>query len=114
MHELLHELPVWVALVTALGISWRLTRGGGGSAVSELSAANQVLEKRNHELGAEVRDLRVENATLKARTDFQEQLRPVLSAMELHEVRAQERHEKALVVLDLIAQRLGGEENNVH
>ena len=87
-----------VAMIAA-GMFW-LSRGGSGSAVQELSKANEVLTKRVHGLGAEVRDLRVENAQLRARTDF----RAVIAE---HERRAEERAQKTLRVLDLIAERLG-------
>lgn len=93
-------LAQWLIVAVAVFVAWRITRGGGGSAVQELTAANKVLEGRVHDLGAEVRDLKIANERLRQRTDFE----AVLSA---HERRAQERHTATLGVLELIATRLG-------
>ena len=87
--------------ILVLGL-WRVTRGGGGAAVQELTAANKVLERRNHELGSEVRDLRIRVAELTTRTDF-------AGVMAEHERNAAERTDRILAVLDLIAKRLGPE-----
>jgi hypothetical protein len=87
------DFPAWLALAFALAVAWRISRAGGGSAVSELSKANEVLTRRVNELGAEVRDLRAANAELSTRTDF-----------------AQMRSAATLRVLDLIASRLGPDE----
>jgi hypothetical protein len=120
------SIPTWALFVLALVVAWRVTKGGAGSAVSELSKANEVLTNRVHELGAEVRDLKVENAELKARTDLSLVIEPVTqkiidatrSAMLDHERAAIERHQvqldaagKQLVVLDMIAARLGPDTN---
>lgn len=111
----LGTLPTWILVVLALAIAWRVSRGGGGAAVSELATANQVLEQRlqraREELGGEVRDLRVENAELRGRTDVTIAIAPVIEALSAHELRAQERHDGSLRVLDLIAQKLGPEPN---
>src|SRR5581483_5079828 len=98
---------------------YRLSRGGGGSAVNELAKANEVLTTRLREerhakeqLGGEVRDLRVELGELRGRTDFAAALAaalaPLLEWTGGHETRAQERHEavmgatrQQLVVLEL-------------
>jgi hypothetical protein len=98
------DFTQWAALLVLAAGLWRLTRGGAGSAVSELSLANRVLEKRNHELGAEVRDLRIEVAELRTRTDF-------AAVIAQHEERAQSRNVAILGVLDLIAARLGPDHN---
>lgn len=90
-----NDLLQWTSLGILAVTIWRITRGGGGSAVQELSAANRVLEKRNHQLGAEVRDLRVRVAELEQRTDF-------ATALERHET-------VVLEALDLIAQHLGAQ-----
>jgi len=118
------SLPSWILLGVALLGAWRLSKGGGGSAVSELSKANEVLTKRVHELGSEVRDLRVENEGLRARTDFAQALAPVLektaegveqaesrqnaimSTLDQHEARAQSRFEATTDVLGLMADQL--------
>lgn len=106
------ELAIAIlAFVMATGVAWRIAQGGGSSAVTELSEANRVLTQRLHdlrdeyqkkidELGAQVRDLRVENAELRSRTDYQ-------AVINEHEKRAAERHAATLKVLELIASRLG-------
>lgn len=102
------------SLVLVAGVAWRITRGGGGAAVQELTAANRVLEQRMHELGGQVRDLRIENAKLKQRTDFAAVIRKheeqLMASMRSHEQRAQKRADAQLHVLDLIASRLGPDE----
>lgn len=117
--SVLGSLPTWILVAIALAAAWRVSLSGGGSAVSELEKANKVLERALHdervkaqekydELGAQVRDLRIENAELRGKTDV------ALAINEWgtgHERRAQERHEAALVVLDLIARRLGPDPN---
>jgi biopolymer transport protein ExbB/TolQ len=120
------SIPTWALFFLALVVAWRVTRGGAGSAVSELSKANEVLTQRVHDLGAEVRDLKVENERLKARTDVSLVIAPeaqriideTRAALSEHERTAIERHqqqlssgEKQLVVLDLIAGRLGPDPN---
>jgi biopolymer transport protein ExbB/TolQ len=118
------SIPTWALFVLALVVAWRVTKGGAGSAVSELSKANEVLTQRVHDLGAEVRDLKIENAELKARTDVTLAIEPAVqlvidstrAALADHEARAIERHQsqlasgdKQLTVLGMIADRLGAE-----
>lgn len=98
------SIPAWVTLALLLAVGFRLSRGGGGAAVQELSKANEVLSRRVNELGREVRDLRVENGKLRERTDF-------AAVIATHERRAEARAAKTLTVLDLIAARLGPEPN---
>lgn len=97
------EFSQWATVVLALLVAWRISKGGAGAAVSELSEANRVLERRNHELGAEVRDLKIEVESLRQKTDY-------TTVMAEHERNAQKRTEGLLKVLDLIANKLGGEE----
>jgi len=108
-------VPSWILVALGLAVAWRLSRGGGGTAVSELSQANKVLERALSEYkektGAEIRDLRIENGELRGRTDVAIAISPVIDWTAHHERRAQERHEATLVVLDLIAKRLGPEVN---
>lgn len=100
------DLASWLLLAVALSIAWRVTRGGGGAAVTELSAANGVLEKRVRELEGQVRELRQENAVLAARTDFATALAPLLDTAKTHELAAADRFAKTAAVLDAIAERL--------
>lgn len=96
-----------VTLAAMLSVVNRVTRGGAGSAVSELSHANRVLEETlrderqaKEQLGAEVRDLRVQLAELAGRTDFAlaltAALAPIMEWTLGHERRASERHEAAM------------------
>lgn len=105
------SVPTWALFALAMLAAWRVSRGGGGSAVSELAKANEVLTVRVHELGDEVRDLRVENAELKGRTDFALALAPILKWSGQHEERAQSRHEQTMIIMQLIAKHLGAEPN---
>lgn len=111
----LEAVVALVALMLTLAVAWRVSTGGGAAAVTELSEANKVLSQRIHdlrndyerkisELGAQVRDLKIENAKLLARTDYR-------AVMNEHETRAQSRHEAQLHVLELIASRLGPDDS---
>lgn len=112
----LGSLAQWTTVALMLIVAWRLSAGGAGTAVQELSKANEVLTKRVHELGSEVRDLRVENAKLRQRTDFHAVLgvfeERAEERMARMEQRADERAEKMLKVLELIADRLGSDDNH--
>ena len=110
-------VAAWAGVVVTLAIAWRISRGGGGSAVSELDRSNRVLteslkrerdahQRTKDEMGAEIRDLRVEVANLRGRTDV---ALAINAWGEQHEQRAAERHAATLKVLDLIAARLGRE-----
>lgn len=109
-------LPNWILVALALIVAWRVSRGGGGAAVSELSESNKVLERKLQEvrdtMGGEIRDLRIENGELRGRTDVAVAIGPVLEWTLKHELRAQERHDATLRVLDLIAARLGPDPNS--
>lgn len=94
------DLSSAVALVIAVGVAWKVSQGGGGAAVSELSKANEVLEKRLDEQGKELRDLKAKNVELEQRTDFS-------AVLQVHEERATQRHAALLAVVSLIADRLG-------
>jgi hypothetical protein len=111
-------IPTWILVAMALFVAWRVSRGGAGSAVSELTAANHVLEQAltrdRDKFGAEIRDLRIENGELRGRTDVAIALMPVIEWTTVHEKRAQERHDATIVVLGLIAKRLGPEPNGEH
>lgn len=111
------EIAAWVGVVAALAVSWRIARGGGGAAVSELERSNHVIQEALKEerlahqrtkdtMGAEIRDLRIEIAHLQGRTDV---ALAINAWGEQHEMRAAERHVATLNVLDLIAARLGVE-----
>lgn len=126
-------VPTWALFVLAIGIAIRVSRGGGGSAVGELSKANEVLDRRHvHDVEA-LRAKDVEIATLRAQTDVAIAIEPVaerivtaiaeheqraLGELTKHEERAIERHEAILRngaaqlnVIELVAERLGPEPN---
>jgi hypothetical protein len=67
-------LPTWILVGIAILAAWRLSKGGAGSAVSELDKSNQVLTRSladtREKLGSEIRDLRIENGELRGRTDI--------------------------------------------
>lgn len=103
------EAPYVVAAMLAIGTLWFLRRFGGGTALAELERANRILEKRLQEQAVEIQGLTSELALLRSRTDVALAMAPVLKALELHEREAERRSTRSLVVLDLIAARLGPE-----
>lgn len=107
----LDSVAAWLtvgALAIAAYVFWR---GGGGTAIQSLQAANQVLERRVHELEEQARRDASEIATLRARTDLATQIAPIVEWTVNHERRGQERFERTLLVLERIADRLGKEED---
>ncbi len=105
----LGTIPTWILVALALFVAWRISRGGGGTAVSELSKANEVLTRRVKELGDEVRDLRIENVKLRASTDFKTaigaELKPITDWAEGHERSDEGRHRQVATLLELHEQR---------
>lgn len=99
----------WLTVAAAAGIAWALFRGGGGTALATLEAANRILEGRVHELEKQGKRDAETIAELRGRTDVALAMQPLTVSMEHHEERAQARFEKTLDVLDLIATRLGKE-----
>jgi len=97
------SLPTWILVVIGLAFAWRITRGGGGTAVSELTAANAVL---THAL-KEQRDISdkqaKEIAVLQSKTDVVLAITPL---MQSHEKNAQERHESTVKVLAEMSESL--------
>jgi hypothetical protein len=100
-------LPAWLTLGAVVGAAWVFSRGGGGTAIATLVEANRVLEKRVHEQDLKISDQDKVIAELRGRTDLSLSLKPIIDWTSLHDQRAQERHDKTLLVLDLIAERLG-------
>jgi len=92
------------AIIVGAFFVWR---GGGGSALSILTAANGVLEARVRELEHKQRDDAKLIAELTGRTDVTLALSPLTKSIDGHEQRAQARFDRTLVVLELIASRLG-------
>jgi hypothetical protein len=90
------SLPTWLLLVIAVGAAWRVTRGGGGSAVTELTASNEVLQKAL-EKSREVADAQAKQiAVLESKTDVVLAVSPLIAE---HERLAAERHKATIEVL---------------
>lgn len=102
--------PEWVSIALVLGAVLFARRYGGGEALSTLERANTVLEKRVHELEKDNARLTGEVATLNTQTNVAIAIAPVLKALETHEVEAARRSSATLSVLELIAGRLGSEQ----
>lgn len=103
----LGTLPGWFTLALLVGAAYAFRRGGGGTAISELQTANQVLEKTVHRQGEEILDLRKQLAASEARTDIALALGPLLSAIEAHETNAAKRAEVMIGVIEAIGVTLG-------
>jgi hypothetical protein len=104
-------LAAWLPLVAALGAFAYFRSHGGGGALQELERANKVLEGRLGELGRENRNLAQVVGALEQRTNLEPIAAAVVEQFVAHEKRAQQRHEGQLVVLELIAERLGPDPN---
>lgn len=98
----------WIPLAVAAVAVWYLGRHGGGTALSEMVRANEILERSLVTLRERVDTLERENAELKGRTDV---ATAIERSMLKHEERAATRHEASLRILSLIAQRLGPDPN---
>jgi len=93
--------------------AWRLSKHGGGAALTEYDTANKRLERSLAEARTETARLIVELAKLQGETNVALAVAPVLEWSRMHEQRAAERHSATITVLDLIAARLGPEPNGV-
>ncbi len=97
------SLPTWILVVIGLAFAWRITRGGGGTAVSELTAANAVLTHALQEQ-REITDKQAkEIAALQGKTDVVLAITPL---MQSHEKNAQERHAATVKVLAEMSESL--------
>jgi hypothetical protein len=107
---LLSHAPDWAGVLVLAIIGWVVYRGGGGTALSLLREANEVLS-------AEVKELKRQGmidakkiALLEARTDITVALVPLTKALELHEQGAKMRADALLTVLEMVATGLGSED----
>lgn len=100
-------VPGWATLVVLLIVGWIMLRGGAGQAVEGLQATNRELQRQITELQTQVTGLTNENAELRGRTDVAIVMKPVIEAVTSHERQAERRSAAMLSVLDLIATRLG-------
>ena len=102
-------LPGWLTVAAAIGAGYVLWKGGGGTALATLQVANQVLERRVHELTTANTELTAQVAELRGKTDMALAVRPFMEWAQTHEDRAAERHKATVTVLELLAERLGAD-----
>lgn len=103
----LGTLPGWLTFLGLVAVGGLLLRGSMGPALGYYREANDALNKRNGELSELLVKERKANAALQAKTDIEPMQHAILKSMEFHESRATERHDKSMVILALIADRLG-------
>lgn len=115
---ILGTLPGWLTFVGVIFAAYAFYKGGGGAAITSLQAANQVLEKRVHDLETQARHDNATIAELRGRTDISIALKPLLEWTVQHEARAQERHSAQMklskanvTILEMIGERLGPDSN---
>lgn len=104
----------WLTVAAVIGLAVVFSRGGTGTAVKGLTDTNGELERQIKERDGKISALERINAELRAQKDVGTAIEPVIAALHAHEERAQERAAKVLVVLDLIADRLGPDMNGGH
>lgn len=97
------SVPTWALLVMAIIVAWRVTKGGAGSAVSELSASNQALEKALEKSKSTAETQAKQIAALEAKTDVVLAVTPLMAEHERH---AQERHGATIEVLEAIRDQI--------
>lgn len=113
-------VPGWLTLIGLAAAGWIFLRGGGGTAITSLEAANRILEREVEKLREADRKKDKEISELRGRTDVALAVAPIITWTEHHEGRAQERHDRSelraderqtamLNLLELIASRLGPE-----
>lgn len=90
------SLPTWILVGIGVIFAWRITKGGGGSAVSELTAANAVLTHALNEQRQVTDQQAKEIAALQGKTDVVLAITPL---MQSHEQKAQDRHDSTVKVL---------------
>lgn len=110
-------LPGWLTLITIVGALVAFVRGGFGSSEAvralrdERETLSEVVEQQRSKIESQGREV----SELRGRTDVSialvAALTPINEWTAGHEARAQERHDKTMIVLDLIAGRLGSEPN---
>ena len=107
--SILGTVPAWLTVAAVVIGGYVIWKGGGGTALNTLQTANQVLERRVHDLEQQALGDAKMIAELKGKTDMALAVQPFMTWAETHEERAAIRHEKTLIVLDLIAARIGPE-----
>lgn len=99
-------LAGWLTVTGVVIVAFLVWRGGGGTALTVLTVANDVLEKRIVELTATVSDQQRTIGELRARTDITIALQPLIEAVITHEGLAAERHTQTAGILTTVADRL--------
>lgn len=102
------SLPTWALLLLAVVAAWRISRGGGGSAVTELTAANKVLEERDQKRETAMQAQAKQIAALESKTDVVLAVTPLIADHERH---AQERHTATIEVLEAIRDQIHADTN---
>ena len=103
------DLPVLVTLIAAVLGGGFLYRHGGGTALTELERANGILEKRIRTLERENSALHAQVSELQTKTDIAAALQPLSQVLINHDERSANSDRQMIVLLELIAQRLGPE-----
>lgn len=114
------SIPTWLLLIFGLVVAWRVSRGGGGQAVTELSEANKVLTKaleKNERITAEQAQ---QIAVLTGRTDVVLAVRPIMEELdrkaqdrfEAAQIQSREHHDATLAVLQAMTISLNGKEHS--
>jgi hypothetical protein len=121
MHGIPDAAIGWIALVGAIAAGRYLWRGGGGAALQTLTTANNVLERRIHELEEridELEELRAADrdtiAMLSDSRDFSLAMQPIIRELQAESVRNQKRFEGTMQILELIAKNCGPEPAEDH
>jgi hypothetical protein len=107
--SILGTVPAWLTVAAVVIGAWLIWKGGGGTALGTLQTANRILERRVRDLEAQSREDAKLIAELQGKTDMALAVQPFMAWAETHEARAEERLAKTLVVLDLIAAKIGPE-----
>lgn len=95
-----------------LAAVWLNSRGKSGEALSYYATANETLVKQNHELIRDNKELDAENTYLRKATNFELALAPIVAGQVAAEANAEKRHVQAVVIWDLIAERMGRDPNH--
>ena len=100
-------LPTWILVFAVVGIAALVIRGQLGPAIGYLRDANTTLKEENAALRSKLEGATRMISDLEARTDLSPLQAAMIHEMQAHDRRAQERADKTLAVLGMIADRLG-------
>lgn len=99
-------LPTWLLVIAALGVGYRLTKGGGGTAISELSKANEVLTKSLSARDRAIAQLQARVNTLEEKTDVSQVLEPFVAWATSHEESDELRHDQTVKAFTAVTDQL--------